>query len=300
MDSIGSSQSAASARGGSPTSVDDPVRSLTDDEVSFYRLNGWVKVEQLVCGELAAALLAEAEVLMGPSGEEYSSENGGRYTNSDALPWRELRYCTRDTGREPFRSIMMSSTLGRSVQRLFGRPVSVRFSQDLIGCKRPSSAGDPSPRTPYHQDLPSLPMDRTGVLYIWIALNDVPPQRGSMRFFSQSHRAGPLGRAHEAGAGTSTVLTDIFKNYPNFQDDYQLSPPIHLRPGDATIHNGLTVHGAPGNSTDVPRWNFTLSYFPGDTLYTGAQYGNTDGIGLRVDHYFEHPLFPEICPAGNV
>jgi ectoine hydroxylase-related dioxygenase (phytanoyl-CoA dioxygenase family) len=42
-----------------------------------------------------------------------------------------------------------------------------------------------------------------------------------------------------------------------------------MRAGDATIHHCLTVHSAPENLTDTPRWVLLASYMPGDALYNG-------------------------------
>ena len=112
-----------------------------------------------------------------------------------------------------------------------------------------------------------------------------------MRFVNGSHREGPLGRTyHEEG------MPDVFEKYPDLLDRYRLSEPLHLRPGDATAHSGLVVHGAPENTTDEARWAFIASYFPADTLYTGAPFHNFDGRGLEVNKPFDLPITPIVYP----
>ena len=70
------------------------------------------------------------------------------------------------------------------------------------------------------------------------------------------------------------------------------SPPLHLHAGDATVHCAMTPHRAPANETSAPRWVYSVSVFPADTLYTGAPQAFTDGLGLAVNEPFDHPRFP--------
>jgi ectoine hydroxylase-related dioxygenase (phytanoyl-CoA dioxygenase family) len=89
---------------------------------------------------------------------------------------------------------------------------------------------------------------------------------------------------------------DLLDLFPWIEDEYELSAPNHLKPGDATIHDWMTVHAAPENSTDEPRWVYTDSLFPADTLFTGAQQRRTDGLDLKVNEVFDHPRFPLVYP----
>ena len=59
----------------------------------------------------------------------------------------------------------------------------------------------------------------------------------------------------------------------------------------------MTVHAAPANSTELPRWAYTNSLFPADTLFTGAQQRRTDGLGLAINGPLEHPRFPALDRA---
>src|SRR5271168_313864 len=41
-------------------------REITDDEVAFFRENGWVKFDKLISDEVAAVLLGRLQEIMGP------------------------------------------------------------------------------------------------------------------------------------------------------------------------------------------------------------------------------------------
>jgi ectoine hydroxylase-related dioxygenase (phytanoyl-CoA dioxygenase family) len=122
----------------------------------------------------------------------------------------------------------------------------------------------------------------------WIALVDIPAAMGTMRFLSQSHRQGVLGRSF-----VGDEESDIFESQPWLRR-LDLSPPIDLGAGDATVHHALTVHGAPENRADRRRLSLAASYFDADALYTGAEFAYTDNLGLKVDAPLDHPRFPAI------
>src|SRR5207244_7338994 len=86
---------------------------------------------------------------------------------------------------EPFVSVKLSEALGRVAQRcmnsrrLTDNEVGVRFLGDHLICKRPQGSAGSQP-TPMHQD--SHVLRAHGQLAYWIALVEVTPEMGSMRF----------------------------------------------------------------------------------------------------------------------
>jgi hypothetical protein len=279
------------------TAID--LREVTHEEVAFYRDNGWVKLERLIGPELAGELLRTAQGVMGDEPEAAPDESeelqpkkgiwpkmGGRVQNIEY--WQNYHFIARDDRAEPFHSLVFSKEIGRAAQRLMARDVPVRYSTDAVACKMPAGRAGNAP-TDYHQDISSLPFDRVGPLTFWFALNDMTPEFGTMRFLSGSHRAGNLGRTRAQGRGT-------IEYYPELLDEYELSPPLSLQAGDATVHNAQVIHGSPENSTATPRWGYIVAYFPGDALWTGAFHHNFSSLGLEVNKPFEHPSLPVVYP----
>ena len=84
-----------------------------------------------------------------------------------------------------------------------------------------------------------------------------------MRFLTGSHREGGLGAGIVLGGGP-----DVLGQYPKLLDFYDLSPPLSYEPGDATVHSGFMVHGAPKNQSNETRWSYIMSYFPADVRFT--------------------------------
>jgi ectoine hydroxylase-related dioxygenase (phytanoyl-CoA dioxygenase family) len=286
----------------SKTEVAARPREVTDDEAAFYEQNGWVKLERFVEPALAAEMLEAVTGVMGerPSEEDVvvGVERGAASGNKDARDygggvknigyWQDYHFIARDRQLEPLRTLIYSKEIGRAAQKLIGRDVDVRQAADLVACKMPAGQAGSDP-TDWHQDIPSLPFDRIGGFAFWIALNDCPPERGSMRFLSVSQREGSLGRTRAQGKS-------VIDYYPRLLERYDMSPPLDLKAGDATAHNAYVCHGAPANTTDTPRWAFICTYIPGDTLWTGASNYNYDDIGLEVGKPFDHPRFPVVYP----
>lgn len=266
------------------------IRSVTDEEVAHYQKNGWAKLDGLFAPAVVEGLLARAQSKMGVQDTRTVSRQ-----SSDELEANEYNWYARWDGpshEDPWiRGIGQSRALATAASRLMGGDT-VRFYFDHFFVKVPAaSAGG---KTPWHQDLPHHPLDRQGVLTIWVPLVDCPPEKGSLRFLSGSHRAGLLGRF--LNRRDEVQLVD---EYPRILDEYEMSPPLHMRPGDATVHNLAITHYAPENSTDTARWVYSTQWLPHRTRYTGAPNHRTEGLGLTIDRPLEHPRFPIVETAGH-
>jgi ectoine hydroxylase-related dioxygenase (phytanoyl-CoA dioxygenase family) len=255
------------------------VRAVTLDEVEFYRRNGWVKLDALLPAELTGELLAVAQREMGADADSPAyNGRGSRYA-----AWTQASDNT-----EWLRAVSHSASLGAVVSGLSGGR-SLRWYADTYMAKKGTASG--GDRTPWHQDLPQHAFDRGGAMTMWIPLVDCPAERGSLTFLTGSHRAGPLGRFGRRADGADRAA-DIVDTYPHVIEDYPVSPPLNLRLGDVTVHDALTVHAAPENKTDVTRWVYSVTWFPSETLYTGASSYHTNGLGLTIDEPFDDGRFP--------
>lgn len=259
------------------------IGSVTADDADNFRRNGWVKLEQLLHHDLCRQILDRAKARMGenpltilrPDPETRVANEYGWYARWDG--------CSH---HDPFiAQISHSRALATVASRLMGSRV--RFYFDHIFAKLPveSTGRD----TPWHQDLPHHPLDRHGALTMWIALVDSGPEMGTMRFLNGSHRAGLFGRF--LNRRDSVALVD---DHPDVLERFETSPPLSLRPGDATVHDLAVIHHAPPNLSDSVRWVYVCQWLPVQARYTGAPNHRTDGLGLAIDRPLEHPNFPEI------
>lgn len=275
----------------------DQVYAPTDADVVSFRREGWLKLPGLLyrdeleylreCYEQEEQLGETAFTGQQPGGDEglkaafaYQAHPNYRKMWRQSLDLR-LRY----EGLQP-----IVARLARFAAGFMGCD-DVRVMMDRTFTKPSAKKG--SRESVWHQDLPFLPVDRRGLLTFWIAVEDAPLEVGPLRFVPRSHRLGPLGKidiaSHEFTVGE--LLRD---------DDLELvGEPVcvPLRAGEATLHDGLTLHGSPENVSDRDRRAWTVVFIPAATLWTGAPHPNAalneilNAGGMAPNSPYDHPQF---------
>jgi ectoine hydroxylase-related dioxygenase (phytanoyl-CoA dioxygenase family) len=168
------------------------VREVTDAEVAHYREFGWVMLRGLVAPAFAAEMLGVFRAMGAAQGRAYAK--GSRVAHD---------------GTEPFRSLMYSARCASNASRLCGKArikgvdVPLRYRAEIAPVVKPKGQApsaephvDPRGRPlggGWHQDACEHGSDRGGELQFWLALAEVTPEMGPMRFINRTHREGPLG-----------------------------------------------------------------------------------------------------------
>jgi phytanoyl-CoA dioxygenase PhyH len=255
------------------------VRPVSDEEVSSYRDNGWAFLPGLISAEAASELLARAKKLMGDRGDANKlrpvMDQESELFNT---------YYRPDLDDESYRDLRTNRTLGRNAALLLGRDMAMRSLTNFIAVKLPRDLEtDKLGKGPtvYHQDHGAMPT-RGESLVFWVALDEVTPEMGSMRFYNGSPALGWL-----AGDPLS---------WPRVKE-YPYSEPLTYKPGDATAHGTLVVHGAPENVTDRSRWSYICNFFPDAAVYTGARGRHTIGAEEALEEgkpFPEHAYYPRV------
>jgi len=269
------------------------IRSITDEEVASYRDHGFVMLRQLISADLAAQLLEHAKEIMGSDASDHVAREG---IDSAKNPWQDRHNIIEE---DPlFASVGMSEEMGRNAQRLMRRDIGVLLYNDAlavkIGSKQDSSAPASLP-TPFHQDGASYPMDRHGVVSFWISLDHNTPEMGTVRYVDRSHQLGSLGTLSKE----SHLQAGHLDVYPELREMTVTESP-DLQPGDAAAHAMYTMHDAPVNESDRPRWAFLVRYIPSDTIYTGAitnaqaTLRKIERAGLVPGEPFGGPEYPRV------
>jgi hypothetical protein len=264
---------------------DNGIREVTDEEVTHFRENGWVKLDGFFAPWLVEELLERAKTKMGADPLTLSSAAPTELQPNE-FKWYE-RWDGPSHQDDRINEISHSTALATAAAQLMGLNDEIRFYFDHVFVKVP--AVYQGTETPWHQDLPHHPLDRQGALTIWVPLVDCPPEKGSMRFLNGSHRVGNLGRYLNRDDNVN-----LLDENPWMAEKFTISPELHLRPGDATVHDLGITHYAPENRTGTPRWVYTTQWLPPTARFTGAPNHRTDGHGLELDKPLDHPRFPLI------
>jgi len=254
--------------------VSNQIRSLTEAEVAFFREHGWLHVPGLAAPSFIARLAAKVAVLRGAaSAPAMAPETVASYARSG-----------RVAGSDPdFAAAVRSPVMAENAARLLPGHPALRLRLDSLIVRDPvTSPADPPM---FHQDLAWMPMDRSRMLTVWLALAEVRAADGGLWFVDRSHVYGNLGR-------TWVRPNDDLRNQHAWLAELGLSPALDFAPGDATIHHSLTVHGVDENRGAAPRIALAWTYFDAATLYTGAPHEEIDRLNLEPGRPFEHAEFP--------
>lgn len=244
--------------------------TLSDDTIQAYRRRGFVHIPGIISPDEAAEFrLAALDVERRLKDRAHSS--GPIFTQLVNV-WRE---------DETMKRLTLHPNVAAIAQRLAGVPL--RLWHDHILIKQPQKSAP----TEFHQDQPFWPhANSTHPLSAWIALVDVPVERGCMTFIPGSHTRTDLAAQNLADAH------DLFRKCPDLVWEPRVTIP--LRAGDCTFHHARCAHMATPNLTDEPRVAHVVIYMDADTTYRKAPHVVTDPLGLDDGQPLAGDLFPAV------
>ncbi|MEW2354032.1 phytanoyl-CoA dioxygenase family protein [Spirillospora sp. NPDC029432] len=246
--------------------------NLSEDTVAAYRRDGFVHVPGVI-SRTDAARYAEAALAVRSTVRD----------NHDGMIFTQLLQLWRRD--ETLRELTLDPALAAIASRLAGIPLRLWHDQLLI--KDPHNGA----ATEFHQDQPYWP--HTGsrhALSAWVALVDVPVDRGCMTFIPGSQHLDGL-RAQDL-----SDHADMFAVAPELEWERRVTVP--LRAGDCTFHHSLLAHSATPNLTDDPRIAHVIIYVDADlSLASEPAHPVTDPLGLAAGEPLPDEHFPRFRPA---
>ncbi len=248
------------------------ANSITDEHVESYKKNGFLRVRGIITKEEAERFRKAADEHMATFKDR----------NPDAKAFRQ--YVNTWTDSETMKELTLHPNITSIASRLAA--VKLRLWHDHLLVKQPKT----STPTQFHQDQPYWPhANGSNPLSCWVALNDVPVERGCMTFIPGSHGYDDLDRQNLNDAGS------LFSLMPDLAWDERVTLPLHA--GDCTFHHGRTAHMANANVTDENRYGVAIIYMDATTTYTGTNHALTDMIkesGISEGDTFGGKYFPEV------
>jgi ectoine hydroxylase-related dioxygenase (phytanoyl-CoA dioxygenase family) len=240
---------------------------LDDAQVSAYRRDGFVHVPQVISREEAARYAKAALAAQETVRDNY---DGDVFVQLLQL-WRH---------DETLRELTLHPGLAAHATRLAGVPLRLWHDQLLI--KPPHNGA----ATEFHQDQPYWPhAGSRHALSAWIALVDVPVERGCMTFVPGSQHLQDL-RAQDLTDGQ-----DLFRLAPELR--WQPRVTVPLRAGDCTFHNAYLAHTATANLTDDPRIAHVVIYMDAEAAFApGRPHVVTDPLALTPGEPLPDEHFP--------
>lgn len=242
--------------------------NLTEDAIESYRRQGFVHVPGIISEhetrEFHDAALALAERMK-------SFNESGIFT--------QLVNAWLEDGT--IRRLTLHPNVGAIAERLTGVPLRLWHDQVLI--KQPHNKRP----TEFHQDQPLWPHDnRHTSIGAWIALCDIPAERGCMTYIPGSHERTDLA-AMSLGDPRSA-----FEVCPDLTWEPRVTVPV--RAGDCVFHHSRVLHMAGDNMTDEPRVVHVVLMMDAETTYRKQGHPVTDPLGLEEGQVLDADIFPRV------
>lgn len=242
--------------------------TLSDDLVQSYRRQGFVKVPGVISPAEAEVFRAEAIELQGRMRSLHSGPIFTQLVNA---------WCESET----IKRLTLHPNVAGIAEKLTGIPL--RIWHDHLLIKQPHNKA----ATEFHQDRPYWPhATQRHSLSAWIALVDVPVERGCMTFIPGTQQRTDLRPQNLADE------EDLLRLWPDLAYEPRVTLP--LRAGDCTFHNSFTAHMATPNETDIARVAHIVIYMDAATTYTGAKHVVTDPLGLKPGDLLDGEMFPRV------
>jgi ectoine hydroxylase-related dioxygenase (phytanoyl-CoA dioxygenase family) len=248
--------------------------TLSTQQIDFYRENGFVHIPGIINPEevetFRRAALEVSEVGTDNSGSAIFKQIVNVWTQNEAM-----------------KSLTLHPNVAAVAQKLAGVDLRLWHDQTLI--KKPHNAAP----TEFHQDQPYWPHQNSlHSISCWIALCDVPVERGCMTFIPKSQR---LTQLPPQNLGDPSSL---FGLAPDLVWEPRITVP--LRAGDCTFHHGRCAHMATPNFTDEPRVAHVVIFMDEGTLFDGSPHVVTQKLGLEIGKPFAHALFPLVADFASI
>lgn len=249
--------------------------TLTPAQCQCYRDNGFVHIPGIISPEEAAEFHDAIQ----------NFSEGVRPTEGRDIMVRDQPVFTQLVNFWPkndaIRRLTFHPNIGAVAEALAGVPLHLWHDHVLI--KQPHNEAP----TSFHQDQPFWPhANSPQSISAWIALCDVPVERGCMSFIPGSHRHTDLP------AQSTRDESRLFTAQPDLTWAPRITVP--LRAGDCTFHHSRCAHMATPNNTDEPRVAHVIIFMDCTTTYTGKRHVVTDPLELEIGAPLDGDLFPAV------
>lgn len=220
-----------------------PYPTLTPADLRAFEQDGFLVLRDVVPTADRRDLLTKVEYILDHR-EQHASDWDWR--KGEALDRRQFRIVQCGvTGLFPeLRQSPFHAWLETTASALMGQSMTFWYDQFL---GKPPKIGAP---TPWHQDEAywGRHLFDKGIT-AWLALEDVPVERGCMQFVPGAHRQGMLEHYRPPAMSSDLLRCEIDPALP-----VAVCP---LTAGDITFHHSKTPHQTGGNSTD--QWRLSIA-----------------------------------------
>ena len=274
---------------------------VTEDDVRAYERDGVACLRGVFDAGWVERMRCAVEQILdnpGPLRQRFRPDQPGEFV-SDKFMW---------TFNEEFRNYVFHSPAAAVAAALM-RSARANIFFDQILVKEPGSAAP----SPWHQDVSYWPFSGRQISSVWMPLDRVEKENGTLEFVRGSHlfKERPFSRdlvfardrnQPQDNDDQSLPETDDPERLPDIEADREKWDIVSwvLNPGDAVVFTGLTLHGAPGNLSRRRRRVISTRWMGDDIRYMRKRREATllRDPGLAPGDRMDCNLFPVVL-AGQ-
>ncbi|MBU3068165.1 phytanoyl-CoA dioxygenase family protein [Nocardia sp. NEAU-G5] len=250
--------------------------TVDEQYVTAFREYGFTHVPGLIPADEVAQWRETALNTIEEDGRRAGMGGGRTALQTTTDPWWK---------HDSLRDLVRHPRVGAVAEQLAGTPMRVWSGQAYA--KRPH---DEVP-TIWHEDLTLTPLDSPMNVNAWVALVDVPVERGCLIFLPNSHkRPGP--HRSEMSEVKNNPTTYMFAQWPELEWYPRVTVPV--RAGDVTFHQSLVGHSSWGNVSDETRLAFIISYTGAEAIFQPRPGHNRMDPDLVVGEQLPGHRYPRI------
>jgi chlorinating enzyme len=237
---------------------------LTDEQVTFYREQGYLLPKQHVFAEdKFAKLVTTFEGLL----DQWQADPRMRSPEHMDVP--------HFLHPELFDWLFDDAVLDL-VEPILGPDIAL-FSSHFL-CK-PAGTGK---RVPWHEDSGYWRgrLDPMDVCTVWLAVDPSTPSNGCMRVIPGTHNTGAAGYSeYESVADASKEVFDTEIKKGSYDESKAVD--CVLEAGEASLHDGRIIHGSEPNTGNMRRCGFTMRYISAASKHVTTG-GHSDGFQIYL------------------
>lgn len=242
------------------------TQPLTEEQVRFYRENGYLVVPNVLTPEELESIRASVDDAYSRK-YEAAHDNTGRNAAYDAVFHQKVNLWQVHDG---IRKHTFNPRIAAMARQLMGVPA-VRLWHDQTLVKPP---GNPM-ATPIHQDLPYWPMADEEAITAWTALDDVNESNSCMHYIPRSHTWGKYP------GNDFTDPDEVAQMAPDHAHECMpVTAPVPA--GSVVFHHSLTFHGATPNVSERARRAMIIHYMADGMRFNGKRHMVTDIFPLTA------------------
>lgn len=226
--------------------------TLSDDQVMFYRRNGYLALPGIVPAQTLQAIRDETDrIVAGASALSVSDDTYDLEDSHTPEKPRVRRIKNANTASAVFKDFASSEFVADLLRPVLGP--NIRLHHGKMNMKH-AEYGAP---VEWHTDWAFYPHTNDDVLEVGLLLDDCDADNGPLLVIPGSH-TGPTYDHHAGGYFCGAM--DPRKNEVDFDTAVALTGPA----GTITLHHVRTVHGSDLNRSDHPRRLLLYGYTAAD------------------------------------